>query len=77
MSRSEKGRPTDERAEIAPGHVVRVIVRRSLKPVASKELISLRIGQHQDVIECLEAQGPGCQTRVNSVLRFFRYASAG
>ncbi|MFT3817861.1 MAG: BrnA antitoxin family protein [Rubrivivax sp.] len=42
----------------------------------NKELISsLRIDQ--DVIEWFKAQGPGCQTRINSVLRAFRDASAG
>ncbi|NBO83575.1 MAG: hypothetical protein EBU75_12395 [Betaproteobacteria bacterium] len=43
--------------------------------MSSKELISLRIDQ--DVIEWFKAQGPGYQTRINSVLRAFRDASAG
>jgi uncharacterized protein (DUF4415 family) len=42
--------------------------------VPSKELISLRIDQ--DVIAWFKAQGPGYQTRINSVLRAFRDASA-
>lgn len=48
-------------------------MRRGLQPLAPKELISLRIDQ--DVIEWFKAQGPGYQTRINSVLRAFRDAS--
>lgn len=70
----EKAKPTAEHPEFEPTRVVRAIVRRGLKPVASKELISLRIDQ--DVIEWFKAQGPGYQTRINSVLRAFRDASA-
>ena len=66
--------PTGEHPEFDPAHVVRGIVRRGLKPMPSKELISLRIDQ--DVIEWFKAQGPGYQTRINSVLRAFRDASA-
>ena len=71
---TKKGKATVEHPEFDPKHVVRGIVRRGLKPVASKELISLRIDQ--DVIEWFKAQGPGYQTRINSVLRAFRDASA-
>ncbi|WP_284620759.1 BrnA antitoxin family protein [Rubrivivax pictus] len=74
MSSDKKGQPTDEHPEFNPTHVVKGIVRRGLKPVANKELISLRIDQ--DVIEWFKAQGPGYQTRINSVLRAFRDASA-
>jgi uncharacterized protein (DUF4415 family) len=71
---TEKAKPTAEHPEFEPGRVVRAIVRRGLKPVSPKELISLRIDQ--DVIEWFKAQGPGYQTRINSVLRAFRDASA-
>ncbi len=71
---SKKGLATAEHPEFNPAHVVRGIVRRGLSPVPSKELISLRIDQ--DVIEWFKAQGPGYQTRINSVLRAFRDASA-
>lgn len=74
MSESEEGQPTAEHPEFDPAHVVRGIVRRGLKPLPSKELISLRLDQ--DVIEWFKAQGPGYQTRINSVLRAFRDASA-
>jgi hypothetical protein len=46
---TKKGQATPEHLELDPKHVVRGIVRRGLKPVSSKELISLRIDQ--DVIE--------------------------
>jgi uncharacterized protein (DUF4415 family) len=71
---AEKARPTQEHPEFEPSRIVRGIVRRGLQPVPAKELISLRIDQ--DVIEWFKAQGPGYQTRINSVLRAFRDASA-
>ena len=71
---SKKGLATDEHPEFDAAHVVRGIVRRGLQPVSPKELISLRVDQ--DVIEWFKAQGPGYQTRINSVLRAFRDASA-
>ena len=74
MSSKAKGKATTEHPEFDPAHVVRGIVRRGLRPVPSKELISLRIDQ--DIIAWFKAQGPGYQTRINSVLRAFRDASA-
>jgi uncharacterized protein (DUF4415 family) len=74
MSSESKAKPTEEHPEFDPARVVKGIVRRGLKPIPSKELISLRIDQ--DVIEWFKAQGPGYQTRINSVLRAFRDASA-
>ena len=74
MSPSARGKATAEHPEFDPSHVVRGIIRRGLKPVPNKELISLRIDQ--DVIEWFKAQGAGYQTRINSVLRAFRDASA-
>lgn len=74
MSPRRIGRPTSDHPEFDPTQKVRGIVRRGLKPIAGKELISLRIDQ--DVIEWFKAQGPGYQTRINSVLRAFRDASA-
>jgi uncharacterized protein (DUF4415 family) len=74
MSPASKAKPTADHPEFDPTHVVKGIVRRGLNPVPGKELISLRIDQ--DVIEWFKAQGPGYQTRINSVLRAFRDASA-
>jgi uncharacterized protein (DUF4415 family) len=74
MSADRKASPTDEHPEFDPSSVVKGIVRRGLKPIANKELISMRIDQ--DVIAWFKAQGPGYQTRINSVLRAFRDASA-
>jgi uncharacterized protein (DUF4415 family) len=54
-------------------HIVRGVVRRGLQPVPSKAAVSLRVDQ--DVLEWFKAQGPGYQTRINSVLRAFRDAS--
>ncbi|KFB67420.1 BrnA antitoxin family protein [Candidatus Accumulibacter vicinus] len=54
-------------------HIVRGIVRCGLQPLPAKALISLRLDQ--DVLEWFKAQGPGYQTRINTVLRAFRDAS--
>jgi uncharacterized protein (DUF4415 family) len=64
---------TAEHPEAQVKHIVRGIVRRGLKPLPSKTSISLRIDQ--DVLEWFKAQGPGYQTRINTVLRAFRDAS--
>ena len=69
-----KGVPTEEHPEADVKHIVRGIVRRGLKPVPSKSLVSLRLDQ--DVLEWFKAQGSGYQTRMNAVLRAFRDASA-
>ena len=74
MRSSAKGKATDEHPEADVSHIVRGIVRRGLKPVPAKALVSLRVDQ--DVLEWFKAQGPGYQTRINSVLRAFRDASA-
>ena len=74
MSPDINGHATAEHPEFDPAHVVQGMVRRGLEPAATKGLISLRIDQ--DVVERFKAQGPGYQTRINSVLRAFRDASA-
>jgi uncharacterized protein (DUF4415 family) len=62
---------TDESPEIDPKHIVNAIVRVGLKPPPKKVSISLRIDS--DVLEWFKAQGQGYQTRINAVLREFRY----
>lgn len=64
---------TDEHPEADVRHIVRGIVRRGLKPVRPKTLISLRVDA--DVLAWFKAQGPGYQRRINQVLRAFRDAS--
>ena len=71
--KSEKPEGSAEHPEADIKHIVRGVVRRGLKPAASKASISLRVDQ--DVLEWFKAQGPGYQTRINSVLRAFRDAS--
>jgi uncharacterized protein (DUF4415 family) len=66
--------PSEEHPEADVKHIVRGIVRRGLKPVPSKALVSLRLDQ--DVLEWFKGQGAGYQTRMNAVLRAFRDASA-
>lgn len=71
---SVKARPSKEHPEADVAHIVRGIVRQGLQPLPSKALVSLRVDQ--DVLTWFKAQGPGYQTRINSVLRAFRDASA-
>lgn len=66
--------PTAEHPEADLKHIIRGVVRQGLKPVPAKMSISLRVDR--DVLEWFKAQGPGYQTRINSVLRAYRDASA-
>ena len=61
---------TAEHPELDMKHVVRVIVRRGLKPVLPKASVSLRVDA--DVLEWFKAFGPGYQTRINSILRAYK-----
>ena len=56
-------------------HIVRGIVRKGFKPVPPKASISLRIDR--DVLEWFKEQGTGYQSRMNTVLKAFKEASAG
>ena len=56
-SPAAKGSPTEEHPEADVKHIVRGIVRKSLKPVPSKALVSLRLDQ--DVLEWFKGQGAG------------------
>jgi uncharacterized protein (DUF4415 family) len=71
--KSSKPEASDDHPEADIKHIVRGVVRRGLKPVPPKTSISLRVDQ--DVLEWFKAQGPGYQTRINTVLRAFRDAS--
>ena len=64
---------TPEHPELDLKHIARVIVRKGLKPVASKRSISLRVDA--DVLAWFQAQGSGYQTRMNAVLKAFKEAS--
>ncbi len=70
-NKSEKLSAEHPEADIS--HIARGIVRRGLQPLPSKASISLRVDQ--DVLEWFKSQGPGYQTRINTVLRAFRDAS--
>lgn len=71
--RADDVKLTVEHPEASVRHIVRGIVRRGLKPLPTKSSVSLRLDS--DVLEWFKAQGPGYQTRINSVLRVFRDAS--
>ena len=72
-SKAAPGEPVAAHPEADVKHIVRGMVRRGLHPLASKASISLRVDN--DVLEWFKAQGPGYQTRINTVLRAFRDAS--
>ena len=52
-----------------PEMFARGIVRRGLKPVVRKKQLTLRMDS--DVVEWYRKQGPGYQTRINSLLRAY------
>jgi uncharacterized protein (DUF4415 family) len=55
--------------ELTPEMFARAVVRRGLKPVARKKLLTLRIDS--DVVEWYKSQGSGYQTRINALLRAY------
>ena len=71
--KADKPVGSSEHPEADIKHIVRGVVRRGLQPLPSKASISLRVDQ--DVLEWFKSQGPGYQTRINTVLRAFRDAS--
>jgi len=68
-------RVTVEHPEADLKHIAKGIVRRGLKVVGPKELVSLRIDT--DVLKWFKASGAGYQTRINAVLRAYKDAAAG
>jgi uncharacterized protein (DUF4415 family) len=55
-----------------PEMFARAMVRKGLKPVQTKSLLSLRIDS--DVLAWFRAQGRGYQSRMNALLRAFMKA---
>jgi uncharacterized protein (DUF4415 family) len=55
--------------EVSEEMFARGIVRRGLKPVVRKKQLTLRVDS--DVVEWYQRQGPGYQTRINSLLRAY------
>ena len=55
--------------EVTPEMFARGILRRGLKPVIRKKQLTLRVDS--DVVEWYQRQGPGYQTRINSLLRAY------
>lgn len=58
--------------EWTPAMFARAVVRKGLKPVTRKALLSLRIDS--DVVEWFKAQGSGYQSRMNALLRAYMEA---
>ena len=58
--------------EWTPEMFARAVMRKGLKPVTKKALLSLRIDE--DVIEWFKAQGSGYQSRMNALLRAYMEA---
>ena len=55
--------------EITPEMFARAVVRRNFKVIPRKKQLTLRIDS--DVVEWYQKQGPGYQTRINSLLRAY------
>ena len=55
--------------EWTPEMFARAVVRKGLKPVPKKSLLSLRVDS--DVVEWFRNQGPGYQSRMNALLRAY------
>lgn len=55
--------------ETTPEMFARAVLRRNFKPIPRKKQITLRIDS--DVVDWYRKQGPGYQTRINSLLRAY------
>ena len=55
--------------EITPEIFARAVRRRNFKPIPRKRQLTLRVDR--DVIDWYKKQGPGYQTRINSLLRAY------
>lgn len=55
--------------EVTPEMFARAVRRRNFKPIPRKKQLTLRVDG--DVIEWYQRQGPGYQTRINSLLRAY------
>lgn len=55
--------------ELTPEMFARAVVRRGLQPVLRKAQLTIRIDR--DVLEWYRKQGPGYQTRINTLLRAY------
>lgn len=58
--------------EISPEMFARAVVRRGLKPVSRKALLTLRVDS--DVLDWFRQQGQGYQTKINALLRAYMEA---
>ena len=59
--------------EMSPEMFARGIVRRGLKPAATKQQLTIRIDQ--DVLNWYKRRGRGYQTKINSLLRAYMEAN--
>ena len=60
--------------EITPEQFAKAFVRRGLKPVNSKEQVTLRLDA--DVLTWFRSQGKGYQTQINRLLRAYMEESS-
>jgi len=63
---------TTEIPEISPEQFARALVRRGLKPSATKVQLTIRVDR--DVLEWYRKKGRGYQTRINKLLRAYMEA---
>lgn len=65
----DRGIDFSDTPELTPEMFARAVVRRGLKPVTRKKQLTIRIDG--DVLEWYRKQGPGYQTRINTLLRAY------
>ncbi len=58
--------------EVSPERFAKAIARKGLKPISRKTQITLRIDE--DVLTWFKEQGPGYQSRINSLLKAYKEA---
>jgi uncharacterized protein (DUF4415 family) len=63
---------TSDLPEISPRQFARAIVRRGLRPMPAKAQLTIRVDR--DVLAWFRKQGPGYQTRINTLLRAYMEA---
>ena len=63
---------TSDTPPITPEMFARGVVRRGLKPVTKKQLLTLRVDT--DVLTWFKGRGHGYQTQINELLRAYMQA---
>jgi len=69
VSMTDKDIDFSDIPEATPEMFSRAVLRRNFKPIPRKKQLTLRVDS--DVVDWYKRQGPGYQTRINSLLRAY------